>query len=187
MRAKRNPSGLLMVLVLSAGCASSGTPASRGWGISEPNRKASTPVRSTTTSTPSGKPEVLIPGSSKKSVTDALVNQMIAQGYSIGKIDDYKAQFEKPGGFWLDLLAGSRFNSTAVWRISYSLVETEGGVRVLADMGAVTNPGSGFERITVIKGGKNAAAVQSILDAVKNETARIVLPEPTVQDTSVTR
>jgi hypothetical protein len=112
---------------------------------------------------------------------------MIAQGYSIGKIDDYKAQFEKPGGFWLDLLAGSRFNSTAVWRISYSLVETEGGVRVLADMGAVTNPGSGFERITVIKGGKNAAAVQSILDAVKNETARIVLPEPTVQDTSVTR
>jgi hypothetical protein len=143
----------------------------------------SAPIKKTS----SGRPEVIIAGTTKKAVVDALANQMIARGYSVGQIDDYHAQFEKPGGFWLDLLLGSRFNSSAIWRVSYTLLDTQEGVRVMAEMGGVTNPGSGFEKVTEIKGGKNAAAIQSILDVVRGETGRIVVPQPTAPDTTIAR
>lgn len=177
-----------VVMFAVSGCASGGVASGGASSRSITERPTSARVvpAAAPKKTPSGRPEVVIPGTTKKSVVDALASQMIAQGYSVGRIDDYRAQFEKPGGFWLDLLAGSRFNSSAVWRVSYSVLDTQEGVRVLAEMGAVTNPGSGFEKVTEIKGGKNAAAIQSILEAVKNETGRVVIPQPSAPDSAAT-
>ena len=180
--------GLMFAMVcglalLAASCASTGGTGSsdRSGGItsfsSEGQPSGGSPRRVTNT-----RPEVVIPRASKKAVVDALAGQMSQQGYSVGRIDDYRAQFEKPGGFWLDLLAGSRFNSTAIWRVSYTLFDSPEGVRVYADMGAVTNPGSAFEKVTEVKGGKNAVAIQSILEAVKNIAAN-TSAQPSAADT----
>jgi hypothetical protein len=169
----------LVVAFFACGCTSVRT--SRGVSISEPNSVPTTRVQSN--GNRNERPSITIPGASKKSVIDALSGRMTAQGFRIILIEDYRAQFEKEGGFWADMLFGSRYDSRTVWRVWFSLFDSPEGVRIFADMGAVTNPGSAFERINEIRGGKNGAAMQEVLEAVKDETARIGAPEPALRDT----
>ena len=130
------------------------------------------------------RPEIAIPGTTKKVVLDALVGQMTRRDYTIRRIDEYRAQFEHPGGFWLDVLAGSRFNRDAPWRISYTIFDAVEGVHVVADVGVVTNPGSALEHVTDVRNLRNSAAIQTILDAIKVEVSRTHSAAPTTTDST---
>src|SRR5436309_1756625 len=96
---------------------------------------------------PGGRPEVTIPNVSRKQVVDATTNHFVDQGFSVKAVDDYKMVFEKDGGFWLSMLAGSKFNSNAIWRVALTTLTAGDGIRIVSDVGAVTNPGSGFEQV----------------------------------------
>lgn len=119
-------------------------------------------------STPSGKPEVTVKNSTKKEVVDAIVNMMVGAGFEIKDISDYHAVFGKLSNSLGDaLLYGSNYDSTPEYRVKYSFTETEMGVRVLAAITVITNPGSAFERATDRTVGKDAHDMQKMLEQFK--------------------
>ena len=119
-------------------------------------------------STPSGKPEVTIKNSTKKEVVDAIVNMMVGSGFEIKDISDYHAVFGKLSRSLGDaLLYGSNYDATPEYRVKYSFTETGDGIRVLAAVSVITNPGSAFERVTDRTRGKDAHDMQSMLERFK--------------------
>jgi hypothetical protein len=116
----------------------------------------------------SARAELSIPGVTKKAVMDGLVEGMTEQEYTIGSVSEYKAVFERPGGFWVDLFMGSRFNSSTVWRVTYSVFEVSGSVRVKTDIGIVTNPGSGFEKVEEANQKKHHRKIQGFLNQLRD-------------------
>ncbi len=118
--------------------------------------------------TPSGKPEVTITNCSKKEVVDAIVNMMVGAGFEVKDVSDYHAVFGKLSDSFGDaLLYGSKYDSTPEYRVKYSFTETEDGVRVIAAVQVVTNPGSAFERVNDRTTGKDARDMQSLLERFK--------------------
>ena len=98
-------------------------------------------------STPSGKPDITISNATKKQVTDALVSQMLNQGFNIKSSSDYNIVFTKPlDNLAAQLLLGSRYDSTPEHRASFMLVESGAGVRIVLTNQAITNPGSAFPK-----------------------------------------
>lgn len=120
--------------------------------------------------TPSGKPEVTIPNVTQKQVVDALVNQMIAGGYQVQSMNNYRAVFgKKDNSLASSLLLGSKWNTTPEYRIIYNFVVTNEGVRIIiTNIEGVTNPGTGFERITDLNQGKVAQSWQNMLEQLKS-------------------
>jgi S1-C subfamily serine protease len=105
--------------------------------------------------TASGKPEVTIPNVTKKQVTDALVTQMINQGFQIKNSSDYNIVFTKPmESLSAQLLLGSKYDSTPEHRASFMIVESGNGIRVVLTNQGITNPGSAFEKVTDLSSGK---------------------------------
>ncbi|MDG4475644.1 hypothetical protein [Thiovibrio frasassiensis] len=118
--------------------------------------------------TPSSKPEVTIPNGQKKAVIDKITNMMLGRGYKIKNINEYSAVFGKPlQSTGAAILFGSQFNTTPEGRISYNIVDTTKGVRVIGTLEVVTNPGSGLERVTDLsQNSKNAHEYQQLLEEV---------------------
>jgi hypothetical protein len=97
--------------------------------------------------TPSGGPEVMIPGVQKKQVADRLVGNMVSGGFQVRTVNEYMLTFGKPAeSVMVRALFGSGFNGVPEIRHEYSLVEVPAGVRVLGRIKVVTNPGSGLEK-----------------------------------------
>lgn len=123
--------------------------------------------------TPTGKPEVTISNVTKKQVIDALTNQMLARGYQIKNVTEYNAVYGKrTDSFAAAILLGSRYDAIPEARISYAIVETGAGVRVVATLEMVTNPGSAFERVTDLSQGKDAHNIQNMLENLKASLSR---------------
>ena len=123
--------------------------------------------------TPSQRPEVTISGTTKKEILDVVVDNMLADGFQIKQMNDYSAVFGK-----LDrslsgaLLSGSKYDSTPEMRVTYNMVETGNAIRVFCSVAMVTNPGSGFERVTDVTGGKLAHKIQAMLERLKARTQK---------------
>jgi S1-C subfamily serine protease len=118
--------------------------------------------------TPSGKPDITIPNVNKKQVTDALVSQMINQGFSIKSSSDYNIVFIKPlDNFGAELLLGSNYDRTPEHRASFMLVESGDGIRIVLTNQAITNPGSAFEKVTDLSTGKSGQSWQDFLVSFK--------------------
>lgn len=118
----------------------------------------------------SGKPEVTIQGSSKQRITDSLSEIMADNGYSIKSIDEYNLVFgKKIDSFAASFMYGSNFNVKPEARITYSLINVPGGVRVIATIEMVSNPGTGFESADDISRGKDAESVRKILEDLKEK------------------
>jgi hypothetical protein len=133
----------------------------------------STPSRST------GRPEVSIPGASKKAVLDALVAQMTAQGYSVSSANDYRVEFDKKAGAAASILGAAlmgRNVTDPVWRVSFNAVDISGSVQVTADMAMIRNPGTAIQDRVDMNSGKNRDAVQNILEAVRMQTQQSAAP-----------
>ena len=122
--------------------------------------------------TPSQRPEVTISGATKKEILDLVVDNMLADGYQIKRMNDYSAVFGKlDRSFSGALLSGSKYDSTPEVRVTWNMVETGNAIRVFCNVAVVTNPGSGFERVTDVTGGKFAHEIQAMLERLK-ETAQ---------------
>jgi hypothetical protein len=118
--------------------------------------------------TPSGKPDITIPNVTKKQVTDVLVNQMLERGFNIKSANDYNIIFTKPmEKFGEQLLLGSQYNSTPENRISANIVESSAGIRIVLNNQAITNPGSGYERVTDLNSGNYGMYWQNFLSRIK--------------------
>ena len=99
--------------------------------------------------TPSGNPEVLIPGVTRKQVADRIVDQMTGKGLTIRSVSEYKIVAGKKADqdFAARLLFGSRYDSVPEYRMNFTLIDQSGTVKVYGRVEIVTNPGSAFERV----------------------------------------
>jgi hypothetical protein len=52
-----------------------------------------------------------------------------------------------------------------------AITETNGATRVVADLGIVTNPNSGFEQVTPMNNSQSAIEFQSILNGIATQIA----------------
>lgn len=123
--------------------------------------------------TPSGRPEVTISGATKKEVLDLVVSEMLASGAQVKQVNEYGAVFGKRDDSLTGaLLFGSRYDSTPEMRITFNVAETSGSVRVFCNVAMVTNPGSAFERVTDVTGGKTASDIQAMLERLRARLQR---------------
>jgi membrane-associated protease RseP (regulator of RpoE activity) len=120
--------------------------------------------------TTTGKPEIIITDTAKKDISDAIVNTMLSWDFQLQKRDDYILVFGKKNtNIASSVLLGSRYDAVPEWRFTYNLVDYADGVRIIANIAAVTNPGSAFERITDFsKGSQDAQNIQSFLENLKD-------------------
>lgn len=106
--------------------------------------------------TPSGGPEVRIQGATKKQVLDKIVTATTSKGMQVKALNDYGITVAKRmNDFRSTLIYGSRYDSNPEGRITFTLIEGPNGVHVMARAEMVTNPGSGFERVSDITSGES--------------------------------
>lgn len=128
-----------------------------------------TPVKLNTSS---GFPEVVISGSTKKKITDAIINRGISKGWILKSQMEYMVILTKKNTtFGAQLLFGSNYNSIPENRITFTMVETGDGIRLTVREEIVTNPNSSFEEsrdLTLINQ-EAAEHYQKILEEIKTQ------------------
>jgi len=124
-------------------------------------------TRPVTFATPSGSPETVIYGGTRAKVTNAIIARSLATGWTLHTTSEYQVVTEKPMEGTAAALMASRYDTHPVYRATYVLVDTRDrgldGVRVVATVVAVTNPGSAFERTTDFTRSKAGQEVQALL------------------------
>ena len=126
-----------------------------------------------THSTASGKPETTISGVTKGAVRERITDEMLNKGYTIAQSSDSLIVFEQTiNNAIAAYMFSTKFSSTPMARISYSLAETKKGIRIIADCSAVSNPGSGFERKTSLNNTRDGMVVQNFLTALEASMKR---------------
>jgi len=124
--------------------------------------------------TPSGKPEVTIPGRRAEAVRQWLINSNLDKGNTLTADSDLRLVFERPARAAASvLLYGSRYDGQPNVRHTYTIVESEETTRVLVDVCMVTNPNSAFERRTPLTNATSQNSWQDYLEAL-----RAALAEP---------
>lgn len=126
---------------------------------------ACTPAQ--TYATPSGKPEVDFVSVPKARVRDALVAELIRREYAVKSSSDYTLVFERAGGLGQNLLAGTKYDAQTMTRVTFTVLDSDGAVKVLGTIGVVSNPGSAFERTTDMTGGKSGNQIYEMLTSLK--------------------
>jgi len=122
-----------------------------------------------TLKTPSGKPEFTFYKVQRKELANAILNRMITKGYSVKQVTDYTIVMRKAEtGILTGALFGSRYDSTPERRITFTFVEVDSGIRTIIADQIVTNPGSAFEKITEMDGGKASGQEQDFLQAISD-------------------
>ena len=116
-----------------------------------------------------GKPEVIIPEASKSEIADQITNAMLSWDFQLQKRDENILFFSKGDQrLGSSLLFGSRYDSTPEWRFTYNIVDHLEGIRVIANIAAITNPGSAFERVTDLsRGSKDSENVYALLTQIR--------------------
>ncbi len=117
----------------------------------------------------SGKPEVVLSKTTPKAVQGDLTNIALTWGYTVKSVNDFSVVYEKRDeSIGAALLLGSRYDSTPAWRLTFNFAPIADNVRVVANMQAITNPGSAFERsMDMSSGTKDAATIQQVLNTLK--------------------
>jgi len=141
---------LAMVLMMVSGCATV------------------QPIR-----TGSGMPEVTICGISKNEVMEKFVAGLSMKGVNIRNTNNYQIVVSKPvDNPLIAALYGSRYDSTPEARVIFTFADVNNCIYIGARLQIVTNPGSGFERITDISRGKDAYQLQQDLEELKSTIER---------------
>lgn len=125
-----------------------------------------------TLNTPSGNPEVIIVGTTKKQVLDRIVDGTASKGMQIKSVNDYGVTVTKRmNDFASSFVYGSRYDSVPEARLIFTVIEANNATRVLGRAEMVTNPGSGNERINDVTAA-NAQALQAELEQLKQGLQR---------------
>jgi hypothetical protein len=119
--------------------------------------------------TQSGKPEVTIYGTTKKKVSEAIINREISKGWDLKSQSDSLLIFaQKNTSFGAQLLFGSKYDTVPESRITFTLIENNDGIRVLLKAELVTNPGSAFEKVTDMTSNADVSSQsQIVLEEIK--------------------
>lgn len=113
--------------------------------------------------TPTGRPEKTFTGLTKKQVTDAIVASALSRGSQVKSVSEYSVVLARRAeNTAAQILFGSRYDSVPEARVTLNLVDVPGGVQVYGRGEMVTNPGSGYEKVTPLPGGD--AEIQKSLD-----------------------
>jgi hypothetical protein len=119
---------------------------------------------------PNGHPEVTISRTTPNNVRAAIVSKMIDKGFHVTEDAQLKLVFDRPLDNKLaEALLGSKVKGTPNGRITYSIAQVGDDVRVVADLAAITNPGSASERSTDMNDPDAVHDVQSLLDDLRIE------------------
>jgi len=123
-------------------------------------------VSSTGSGTTAVRPEVTIANQTKKAVTDALVGEVVSRGFAVVTVTDYTVVFSKPfTATATPMKRGARTGGAAEQRLSFTVVEAGGGVRIVLTNQIVSNPGTAYEKITDAGGGPAGEGWQQFLTA----------------------
>ena len=118
-------------------------------------------------STASGKPEVTIHAPVAK-VKALIITHAMNNGMSLTKDTEYMLQFDKPtDNLGAAVLLGSRYDSVPNERYVITFAPMGEETRVIASAMFVTNPGSGFERMTPVNAGEGIDRTQRNLEEIK--------------------
>jgi hypothetical protein len=123
----------------------------------------------------SARPTVFVEGAKKAEVRDALSHRMALAGWSVTEVNEYQVTYETAAngavGFMTRVAYGSR-GTDPVWRLVGQFIETESGVRLVANLEVVANPGTPFMQKTEMNSGKPRKQVDQILEAVRLDTEK---------------
>lgn len=99
--------------------------------------------------TPSGNPEIVINGTTKKQIADLLVSSKLGEGFQVKTVNDYSLVVAKSiDDFAAKMAYGSKYNRTPEARVTYNFVDFGGGVKIFVRSEMVTNPNSPYESTT---------------------------------------
>lgn len=97
----------------------------------------------------------------------ALLNGLVNRGYQITKDSPNLIVAERPLKGGAAFLLGSQMNPIPVGRMSFTIIPSSAAdTRVVVDMAAVTNPGTGFEQLTPANGSADSTAIQAWLSGL---------------------
>ncbi|MCB1499942.1 MAG: lipoprotein [Bauldia sp.] len=117
--------------------------------------------------TASGRPEITVPGPPEK-IKPLVLNAALNRKFTIKSDTPYTLVIEQPStDFATNLLLGSQWNPTVNIRLTLTFVPVGGDTRIVAEQVAVTNPGTGAERLTPLTGQKAIDGVQAWLNEFK--------------------
>lgn len=123
--------------------------------------------------TNSGMPEVTICGISKNEVMEKFAAGLSMKGANIRNTSNYQIVVGRPvDNPLIAALYGSRYDSTPEARVIFTFADVNNCTYIGARLQIVTNPGSGFERITDISRGKDAYQLQQDLEELKSTIER---------------
>jgi hypothetical protein len=99
--------------------------------------------------TPSGRPEIVIPGATAKSIIDTVAGMKLGEGFRVLTVNDYTLVIAKDiDDSTARLIYGSNYNRTPEARITYNFVGIGNGTKVFIRSEMVTNPRSPYEELT---------------------------------------
>ena len=107
----------------------------------------------------------------------ALVNKMIDRGYRIAKDTQFELTFDKRADSALAIfLLSTDRGGTPNMRVAYSIAQVGDGVRAVADVAVIQNPGTPYEKRLELNGAEKeeapARVVQAMLDNLRTEFTR---------------
>ena len=93
--------------------------------------------------TPSGKQEITVPNVSANAAKAYITNRMIDAGYNLDRDSQYRLGFCRRGK---QLLSGGPVQPRWGYRVVYSIIEQNPGIRVVADFSVVFDVCTAMER-----------------------------------------
>jgi len=133
---------------------------------------ATTPSLDTST----GKPEVIIGGATNKAVFNSIAEQMLSIDYLLKGRSENIAVFGKHVG---TIFVGPGHYAPAERRVTFNMIETSAGIRVMAALGTYINPGTPSENLEEgLYSETSAYHIQDILMAVKENLEKSPSPSP---------
>lgn len=101
----------------------------------------------------------------KETFFDEVASSAVADSFEIREVNEYCIVLAKRNtSFGAALLFGSRYNTTPEERMTFTVIEVSGGIRIFATSAIVTNLGSAFEKTTQVE---KAADIQTALEKMK--------------------
>lgn len=116
------------------------------------------------------KPSIEIHKTTKEKVIDKIVYRSSEKGATIKNITDYGLTVEQKvnNSAMASFLYGSKYDSTPVLRLSYSIVNINKGVKLFVRAEMVTNPGSAYERTNDVTN-SISKALNKLLNDIKTQ------------------
>lgn len=114
--------------------------------------------------TPSERQEITVTGTDSILIGMKLKEEMLKFGYSIKEQSDHSIVFEKQITGWTGVMwPEARYNMHPNSRVSYTLMEQNGTVRVVADLMVITDHDSRFKHVSDTVHHPDSTSIKEVL------------------------